>query len=68
MSNKIEIRIDGRKLTPEKFLSGASAFVALVEGVSKNVTGGKTEWVVEVDKGSAIVRLRADNPPFFHAE
>jgi hypothetical protein len=62
MNNKIEIRIEGRRLPPEKFLSGASEFVALVQGVAKNVTGVKIEWLVGVDKGSTIVRLRASIP------
>jgi len=30
--------------------------------VARNITGGKIEWLVEVDKGSAIVRLRAATP------
>lgn len=62
MSNQIEIKIDGRSLTPDTFLSGANEFVALVQGVSKNVTGKKLEWLVEVEKGSAIIRLRPVNP------
>jgi hypothetical protein len=62
MSSQIELKIDGRRLTPEKFLSGASEFIALVQGVTKNVTTTQIEWVVELDKGSAIVRMRAENP------
>lgn len=62
MSDQIEIKIDGRKLTPEKFLSGASEFVALVQGVSKKIATSTVEWVVEVEHGSAILRMRAINP------
>jgi hypothetical protein len=62
MSNQIEIKIDGRKLTPEKFLSGASEFVAMVQGVAKNIAASTIEWVVEVEHGSAILRMRANNP------
>jgi hypothetical protein len=62
MSNKIEIKIDGRALTPDKFMEGAKAFIALVQGVSKNVTGKKLDWTLEVDKGSAIVRLQPAIP------
>ena len=62
MSNQIEIKIDGRKLTPEKFLSGASEFIALVQGVAKKVAAGSVDWVVEVERGSTILRMRAINP------
>ncbi len=62
MSNQIQIKIDGGKLTPEKFLGAATEFIALVQGVAKNVTTTRIGWVVEVDKGSAIVRMRAENP------
>jgi hypothetical protein len=62
MSNQIEIKFDGRRLTPDAFLTGARDFFALVEGVAKNVTGIQILWTVEVDKGSAIVRMRAQNP------
>lgn len=62
MSNQIEIKIDSRKLTPETFLSGASEFMALVQGVAKKIAMAKVEWVVEVDKGSAILRMRVENP------
>ncbi|HEV7926809.1 MAG TPA: hypothetical protein VGR14_15725 [Verrucomicrobiae bacterium] len=62
MSDQIEIRIDGKKLTPEKFLDGVKEFLALTQGVAKNVTSTPISWLVEVDKGSAIVRMRAANP------
>lgn len=62
MSNQIEIKIDGKKLTPDKFLDGAKDFFALVEGVAKNIGGAAIVWMVEVDKGSAIVRMRSETP------
>lgn len=62
MSNQIEIKIEAKRLTPAKFLAGAKDFFALVEGVAKNVTLNQINWYVEVDKGSAIVRMRAENP------
>jgi hypothetical protein len=64
MNDKIEIKIEGKRLTPDKFLGAAKDFFALVEGVAKNVTNLPIAWVVEVDKGSTIVRLRIENPTF----
>lgn len=62
MNNQIEIKIEGKRLTPDKFLAGAKDFFALVEGVAKNVTLNEITWSVEIDKGSAVIRMRADNP------
>jgi hypothetical protein len=63
MTNQIEIKIEGRKLTADKFRSAVSAFFDLLESVSKEVCAGreKVEWLVEVDHGSAIIRARADS-------
>lgn len=62
MSNQIEIRIEAKKLSPDKFLAAAKDFFALVEGVTKNVTGRTIPWTVEVDKGSSIFRMHAESP------
>jgi hypothetical protein len=62
MSDQIEIKIAGQKLTPEKFLCGAAEFIALVQGVAKKISAAAIEWVVEVEHGSAILRMRANNP------
>jgi hypothetical protein len=62
MSNQIEIKIEAKRLTPDKFLAGAKDFFALVEGVAKNVTLHEIKWVVDVEKGSAIVRMRPEKP------
>ena len=62
MSDQIEIKIDAKRLTPDAFLASAKDFFALVEGVAKNVTTTPINWGVEVDKGSAIVRMRVENP------
>lgn len=61
MSNQIEIRIEG-KLTPEKFIEAVQSFFVLIEGVAKNVVNSPVNWLVEVDKGSKIVRALVDNP------
>ena len=62
MSDHIEIKIDGKKLTPERFLEAVESFFELVQGVSKNISKIPVNWSVEVDKGSTVVRVRADDP------
>jgi hypothetical protein len=62
MNDKIEIKIEAKKLTPEKFIEAVKAFFALIEGVANNVAQKPVNWAVEVDKGSAIVRGRVVNP------
>lgn len=62
MSNQIEIKIEGRKLTPEKFLKAAQAFFDLIQGVAKNVVSIPVSWIAEVDKGSNVIRGRIENP------
>ena len=63
MSNQIEIKIEGRKLTADKFRSAISAFFDLIENVTAEVCAGKRklEWLVEVEHGSAIIRARAES-------
>jgi hypothetical protein len=61
MNDQVEITIEG-KLTPEKFIEAIRAFFDMVEGVAKNVTAKPIRWVVEVEKGSARVRGRVENP------
>jgi hypothetical protein len=63
VSNQIEIKIEGRKLTADKFRSAVSAFFDLLENVSAEVRPGQTklEWLVEVEQGSAIIRARAED-------
>lgn len=60
MSNQIEIKIDGKRLTPERFVEAVQSFFSLVQGVAKNVTVKPIDWIVEIDKGSYIVRMRGD--------
>jgi hypothetical protein len=62
MSDHIEIKIEGPRLTPEKFIEAAKSFFALVQGVSKNVVNKPINWIAEADKGSAVLRGRAENP------
>jgi len=62
MSNQIQIKIEGPKLRADKFLDGAREFLALVQGVAKNVTTEQIEWLVEVDKSSAVIRMKPTTP------
>ena len=62
MNDQIEIKIEGKKLTPEKFIEAAKSFFDLIEGVAKNVASKPVNWAVELDKGSAIIRARVQNP------
>jgi hypothetical protein len=62
MSNQIQIKITGSKIPPDKFLEAVKEFISLVQGVAKNVTNTPIDWAVEVDRGSAIIRLKVENP------
>lgn len=64
MSDTIEIKIDAKKLTPERFISAVESFFSLVQGVANNFSGreDRVNWVVEVDSGSAVIRGRVTNP------
>lgn len=60
MSEALELKIDGPRLTPEKFEAAVKDFFAIISGVAKNVSGtySDADWKVEVDAGSTIVRVR----------
>lgn len=62
MGDQIEIKIDGEKLRPEKFLEAAKSFFDLIQGVAKNVSEKAIDWTIAVDKGSAILRATVENP------
>src|SRR5437016_1676655 len=62
MSDQIAVKLTGNKIPPDKFIEAVQHFVALVRGVAKNITTAPIDWSVEVEKGSAIVRMRAENP------
>jgi hypothetical protein len=62
MSEKLEIRIEGPKVTPERFLNASKAFLEIVLGVSHNLSSSARDedWSVECDKGSSILRVKTD--------
>ncbi|MCL5736953.1 MAG: hypothetical protein M1274_15515 [Actinobacteria bacterium] len=51
--------IQGSDLTPEKFLTGVTAFFGLVRSVNQVTTVGQlVRWTVEVREGSTLVALK----------
>jgi hypothetical protein len=62
MNDQIGIKIDAKKLTPEKFMEAVGAFISVVQGVGKNLSASPISWTVEVAKGSAVFRMLAENP------
>jgi len=62
MSDDIEIKIEGPKLTPDKFEEAVRAFFTLLRGVTKNLNGHleDADWSVRVESGSAVVMAHAD--------
>src|SRR4051812_37586620 len=62
MSNQIAVKITGSKISPDRFLEAVKHFVALVQGVAKNTSTAPIDWAIEVDKGSAIVRMKVQAP------
>ena len=61
--NAIELKIDARKLTDDRFEKAIGAFFDLLRSVADNVIGREraVRWIIEVEAGSAIVRARADS-------
>lgn len=59
---QLTLRIDGQRITAERFLKAVSAFVGLIHEVSEAVTDerGAFRWIVSVESGSAIVHFRPE--------
>jgi len=66
-SDQLTLKIDGARITADRFLKAVSSFVALINDVSEKVTQerGAFRWIVSVEEGSAIVHFR---PEPHHAE
>jgi hypothetical protein len=58
MNNQIQITIEGPRITPDRFLKASDAFLSLLLGVAHNIDqrAVSDDWIVEVDKGSNILR------------
>ncbi len=65
MADKIDIdadltlEIDGRNVTPEKFMRGVRAFFGLVNEITRDVVGPKefVNWKVQVKSGSNLIGM-----------
>lgn len=59
---KLTLRIDGARITADRFLKAVSSFVSLINDVAENITQerGAFWWIVSVEKGSAIVHFQAE--------
>jgi len=49
MSDSVSIRIEGPKVTPNRFVKAIDRFFSIVSGVTKNVTGESKPDVWSVD-------------------
>lgn len=58
----LTLKIDGRRITADRFLKAVTAFVGLINDVADTVTGehGAYQWVVSVESGSAIVHFQPE--------
>lgn len=56
----LTLELDGTKLTPDKFLKAATAFVGLVNELTKEAAGDRRapEWTVQVKQGSNLIGLQ----------
>jgi hypothetical protein len=70
MSDAVEIKFSGRQIPPEKFVAAVQHFLAIVQGVGRNIGGSEEpiQWTVETAHGSDIIRARALNRPRESAE
>jgi hypothetical protein len=59
----LTLELDGKSLTPEKFLRGVRAFFALVNDVTRAAAGPKefVHWVVQVKSGSNLIGIEPRN-------
>ena len=56
-TNNIELKLDGRKITVEKFRRSISAFYNLIDEVAFQVSGKRKQiqWIVTVEPGSIVL-------------
>ena len=59
---QLTLKIDGQRITAERFLKAVSSFVGLIQEVSEAVTQERSafRWLVAVESGSAIVHFRPE--------
>lgn len=59
---KLTLKIEGQRITADRFLKAVSSFVALINDVSETVTQEHRafRWLVSVEAGSAVVHFRPE--------
>lgn len=59
---KLTLRLEGQRITADRFLKAVSSFVALINDVSDTLTQerGAFRWIVTVESGSAVVHFRPE--------
>lgn len=64
---QLTLKIEGARITADRFLKAVSSFVALINDVAESVTQERSafRWIISVEKGSAIVHF---NPEPYRAE
>lgn len=59
----ITLKIEGRRITAEKFKKAVDSFFDLITSVGQNVTGedDSLRWIISVESGSAILHARPES-------
>jgi hypothetical protein len=62
VQQKLTLRIEGQRITADRFLKAISSFVALINDVSETVTQERSafRWLITVESGSAVVHFRPE--------
>jgi len=60
--HKLTLRIEGPRITADRFVKAVSSFVALINDVSETVTNEHSafRWLVSVERGSAVVHFKPE--------
>jgi hypothetical protein len=61
-ARQLTLKIEGPRITADRFLKAVSSFVALINEVSETVTSERNafRWLVSVEAGSAIVHFKPE--------
>ena len=62
LPNQLTLKIEGQRITADRFLRAVSSFVSLINDVSESVTLERAafSWIVSVEKGSAVIHFRPE--------
>jgi len=61
-NNSLSLKIEGNRITANKFTKCVNTFFELVNDVAQSVSGGKkaVDWIVSVKPGSIVLSLKPD--------